>query len=848
MKDSIDRALLEKFITIQPTARTMKLREYYLANTRRDYPVYRIEYDLAIARSMKETEGEPMVLRRARAFAAAVDAMPAELFPDEPFVGWFAGSPTAIPVGAEQLGARLEIEVDCYKHMSDEDRRTVREEIIPYWKGEGDWRRHWYYRNYAMLPPETRNILYADPDPELKKIGVITRSAWPGMPYVEVQEIPGQTDGLGLGIIIDGMTRQHVGHSSFGYRKILKKGFLGVRKDAEDRLARIDWTDTEDLRKVPFLKGVVIAMDAAARIGRKFADAAMAEARREKEPWRKAELEKIATICERVPAHPARTFHEALQSVWFTHILNWCETPITGAVSPGRVDQYLYPYYEKDIQDGRITLEEAQELVDCWLMRFTQGVSPFLPMASFSHHMDVGGLKEDGSDATNDLSLMFIEGMIHTRMVEPNLGVLVHSKSPNDLLFKACQLCVLGTGYPAFLNNDTFVDNFLARGTLGGPPVPLALARTSGAIGCNEPHVTDYDSEYTLGSSLNLPMMLEFALADGWSRIYGQYMGARTGDPRKFETFGELQEACLKQLAHVATHCEIAIKNSELALAAGYPTVYTSALIEDCINNGRTREEGGARFNFGPSISTVGAADLGDSLAAIKKLVYDEKKISMTELLDALEKNFEGYEPLHEELLKAPKFGNDDDYVDEIVAWVMKAFSDEVIKHTNTRGGHLLPYQNALGWYVASGLFVGALPSGRKAYEPLSDSISPTRGVDVNGPTAVFNSVGKIDNASIFYGQTLNMRLNKDVFGNVEGVRRLVDMIRTFVDLKLHHCQFNLVSSETMREAQRDPEAYKELTVRVAGYVAYFTRLGRDLQDSIIARNEHGIRSKLFKI
>ncbi|HOC46872.1 MAG TPA: pyruvate formate lyase family protein, partial [Syntrophorhabdaceae bacterium] len=192
MADIINKILLEKFITIQPTARMMRLREYYLENAKRDYPVYRIEYDLAIARSMKETEGEPMVLRRAKAFAAAVEAMPAEIFPDEPFVGWFAGDPRVIPVGAEQLGARLEIEVECYKYMSDKDRKAVREEIIPYWKGEGDWRRHWAYRNYAMLPPETRNIVYADPDPDLKKIGVVTRSAWPGMPYVPVEEIPGK--------------------------------------------------------------------------------------------------------------------------------------------------------------------------------------------------------------------------------------------------------------------------------------------------------------------------------------------------------------------------------------------------------------------------------------------------------------------------------------------------------------------------------------------------------------------------------------------------------------------------------------------------------------------------------
>ena len=832
--------LLDQFITVQPTARMLRLRDCYVENTKRTDPVYTIYFDRAIATAMKETEGEPMVLRRARAFAAAVAAFPVEIFPDEPFVGWIGGTPQAMPVGAEQLGARLEIELDHYKFMSDEDRRICREEIIPYWKGAGDWKRHWFYQNYEMLPPETRNLLYGDPDPELKKIGTITRSRPPAMPRVEMKEVAGETDGLGRGFISDGMTRHHIGHSSFGYRKVLRKGFLGVKKDAEERLARLDWTDTDDQRKAPFLKGVIMAMEAAAKIGKKFAVSLRAEARKEKEPRRKAELKKMAEICDRVPAHPARTFHEALQSVWFTQILNWCETPITFAVGPGKIDQYLYPYYDQDIREGRLTKEEAQELVDCWLMRFSQGVSPFIPQAGAAYHMDVGGLKEDGSDATNDLSFMFLEGMIHTRMLEPNFGVLVHSRTPEDFLVKACQLCVLGTGHPMFLNNDVFVENFLARGTLGGPPVPLALARTSGAIGCNEPHVADYDSEYNVGPFLLLPQMLELALADGWSRYHGKYMGLRTGDPRTFTTFEELQDAYLKQFAYFVHHGEIANKNSEITLAQRYPTVYASALIEDCIEKGRPREEGGARFNFGPFIATAGATDVGDSLAAIRKLVFDEKKITMAELLDALEKNFAGAEPLREELLKAPKFGNDVDEVDNLVAWVMDTYCKEIVRHRNTRGGHLVPYQNPLVWYVATGRLVGALPSGRKAWEPLSDGISPTRGADVSGPTAVLKSVGKIDNAAIFFGQTLNMRLNGEIFSSLAGARRLAAMIRTFVDLKIHHCQFNMVSSETLRAAQREPKAYQDLTVRVAGYVAYFTRLGRDVQDSIIARTIHG--------
>jgi len=508
-------------------------------------------------------------------------------------------------------------------------------------------------------------------------------------------------------------------------------------------------------------------------------------------------------------------------------------------VSPGEGDHCLYPYYDEEIQAGRLSKEEAQELIDCWLMRFAQGVAPYVSHSGAAFHLDVGGFKADGTDATNELSFMFLEGIMHTRMIEPNVGVMVHSKTPDDFLIKACELCSLGTGHPMFLNNDVFVENLLSRGTLGGPPVPIELARTSGAIGCNEPHVTNYESDFNVGTVFQITTVLELALFNGWSRLHKRQMGLSTGDPREFKSFAELQEAFKKQLAFVVGHCGTAIRAFEIAMANVYPTVYQSALIEDCIEKGISREAGGARFNFGPCVATLGATDVGDSLAAIKKLVFEEKKISMDQLLTALENDFQNQEEMRRMLLNAPKFGNDDNYVDQQVSWVMDVFCKEVVKHKNTRGGYLLPYQNPLSGYVGMGRIMGALPSGRKAGEPLSDGISPTPGTDVNGPTAVLNSVGKIDNASIFLGETLNMRLNADVFGTNEGVHRMAALIRTFVDLKIHHIQFNLVSSETLRAAQENPEDYQDLMVRVAGYVAYFVNLNKAMQDSIIARTVH---------
>lgn len=828
----------EEVFSLKPTARVERLRNHYIEITSRPEPIYNVCSDLAITRAMKESEGEPMILRRAKAFAAVVNEVPVDIFPDEPFVGWVGGDPVSVQVCAEQRGSRTEIELDYFEFNSEEDRKILKDEIIPYWKGDGNWRRHWFARAYQLMPPETRYMFYGDPDPTEAKIGILTNSNAPAQPRVKV---PGKIKTLGLGLITDLMSRHHIGHSVFGYEKVLKKGFLGIKKDAEDRLARLNISDPEDMRKIPFLKAVIIAMDAAAGIGRRFSARAREMAENEQDPWRKNELLVIAETCDQVPAYPARNFREALQATWFVQIMNWWETPLVLSVSPGRADQYLYPYYERDIREGRLTKVEAQELVDCWLMRFAQGVAPFVSHSGAAFHLDVGGLKEDGSDATNELSLMFLEGVMHTRMIEPNIGVLIHSKTPDELLIKACQLCSLGTGHPMFLNNDVFVENLLSRGTLGGPPVPIELARVSGAIGCNEPHVANHDSDFNVGAVFQITSALELALFNGIARTFKRPMGPQTGDAREFKTFEELQAAFKKQLTYLIEHCAIGIRAFEIAMAEVYPTVYQSALIEDCIEKGIPREAGGARYNFGPCVAIMGATDVGDSLAAIKKLVFEEKKVSMDQLLRALESNFEGYEELRRMLLSVPKFGNDNDYVDQQVVWVMDVFCKEVIKHKNTRGGFLLPYQNPLSGYVGFGRLMGALPSGRKAGEPLSDGISPTCGSDVNGPTAVLNSAGKIDNASVFFGETLNMRLDAGVFGTEEGVLRLAALLRTFVDLKIHHIQFNLVSTETLRAAQERPDEYKDLMVRVAGYVAYFVNLNKDLQDSIIARTVHNM-------
>ncbi len=823
MVQSVEKAaektetLLERVLTVQPTQRIERHRQRYFNRKL----VYTIDRDRIEVRVMKETEGEPMVTRKAKLFAAIVRELPIDIFPDELLVGWYDPIPNNCPLPVKS-DLTLEDYLDEISSrernpifITEEQKRELREEIIPYWKGQGNW------ENLRLCPS------HYEPAPP-----GFTSEAWYSLSNT--------------------MARFHVGHFIPNNEKLLKKGFLGIKKDAEERLGRIDRTNPEDVKKIPFLNGVIMVMEAAAEIGNRFAAIAREMANSEKNAERKEELLKIAEVCDWVPANPARTFYEAIQSIWFSQILHYWEMRDTASISPGRIDQYLYPYYEEDIREGRITKNEAQELIDCFLLRpswFLYSLNSrkgylLTDTSGIAQHVDVGGFRADGTDATNELSYMILEGMMHTRLTEPDVGLLVHSRTPEDLLLKACQLCALGTGHPEFINNDNLVLNLLGRSTLGGEkPITLEIARKASAMGCNEPTLAGTDSGYCTSVYIQLlPGVLESVLTQGEKGWAEGVTPPQTGDPRDFKSFEELLEAIRKQLVWGFEMETIATNIGERLIAEFDPTVYQSAFIEDCIEKGICREEGGARFNFGPFVSCVGVTDLGDSLTAIKKLVFEEKKITMDQLCDALDKNFEGYDDLRQMLLKAPKFGNDNDYADEQTAWVMHIFSQEAIKNKNTRGGHKIPVHIPLSSYVRAGAVVGALPSGRFAEEPLADSLAPTQGSDVSGPTAVFKSVGKIDHAEVFAGISFNMRLDPLIFKEDYGFKRMADLLRTFVDLRIHHVQFNVISSDTLKAAQKEPDKHRDLMVRVAGYVARFVELPKSVQDSIIARTVHGSR------
>jgi formate C-acetyltransferase len=433
---------------------------------------------------------------------------------------------------------------------------------------------------------------------------------------------------------------------------------------------------------------------------------------------------------------------------------------------------------------------------------------------------------------------MFLEAMMHVPgMTEPTLGLLVHSKTPEDLLIKACQLTSLGGGYPMFINQDLRVESLLARGEImDGPPITLELARSGTGAGCHELVLPDMESGFSF-TPLNLSASLEMVLTNGISRRDGSQRGTTTGDARSFTSFEEVRTAFQTQMAYQLKNGIIASHLAEMALQ---PKAFNSALVDDCIEKGLWKEAGGARYNVS-GVQTWGRIDAGNSLAAIKRVVFDDGKITMAELCDALDKNFEGCEDIRRMCLTAPKFGNDDDYADEQVAWVTHVVNEETKQYKSTYGGCKVVSEVPSASYISVGKNVGALPSGRLDGEPLSEAASPAVGSAVNGPTAILMSAGKVNNAEMNQGATLNLRLDPAVFETDAGFKRLADLIRVFVDQRVDHCQINVVYSETLRAAQEEPDQYKDLTVKVAGYNARFVDLQRELQDSIIARTEHGL-------
>jgi len=626
------------------------------------------------------------------------------------------------------------------------------------------------------------------------------------------------------------------------YPKILGEGLNGIISEVEDKLKGLDLNHAENLEKSVFYRAVIISLKAVIKFAKRYAELAKEMARDESNPYRKKELEKIAEACERVPANPARSFHEAIQAFWFIHAVLCLEAGCV-TFTPGRMDQWLYPYYRKDIDAGKLSKDDAQELLECLWIKFNESLL-LLPATNAVYYsgqpldqdVTISGVDENGLDATNELSYMMLDCEKHLMLRQPEFLLPVHKDTPEDLLKSACGLVKEGGGKPKFVSLETLQAMRMAD------PFPYTLKELRNIVwtGCGEntiPGVERSGDDTTWYTGL--PLALELALNKGKSRLAGEEQwGLETGDPRSFKSFEEVMEAFRKQVAYAIRHRCVHSDAMIMAQSQLTPSPLRSAFIYDCIGRGLDIYKGGAKYNFDVG-ADVGITTCGDCLAAMKKVVFEDKKLTMSELIDVLDANFEGKEEIRQMLLGAPKFGNDDDYVDLITREIARFASLEHRKHPHIHGGMHRSSHTTVTAGLAIGRMVGATPDGRKSGEPLNDGgLSPHQGRDKKGPTAVMKSVSKIDWQAA-YGGVMNLRFTTDALKGDEGIVRLMALIRAYHDMGGFHVQFNCVDLKTLRDAQEHPEKYPDLLIRVGAYSAYFVQLSRPLQEDIISRTEH---------
>ena len=681
---------------------------------------------------------------------------------------------------------------------SDEKTRTFyKKGIIPFWRG-----RSMRDRMMAELPVEWKNAYEA---------GIFTE-------FME-QRAPGHT-------VLDD--------------KIYRKGMLDFIADIDAAIARLDFfDDPEAFDKREELRAMRIAADALIIFGRRYAEKARTLAKSEKNKARKKELETIAAVCDRVPTHAPRNFREALQYYWFVHLGVITEYNTWDSFNPGRLDQHLWPFYAQGLKDDSLSKDFARELLECFWVKFNNQPAP--PKVGVTAEesgtytdfalINLGGLKADGTDGVNELSYLILDVIEEMRILQPSSMVQISSKGPDSFLWRALRIVKTGFGQPSIFNTDTIVKELVRQGKA------VEDARNGGASGCVESGAFGKEN-YTLTGYFNMPKVLEITLHNGLDPRTGKVIGMKTGDPAKFKTYGDLFAAFKTQLRHFV---DIKIAGNaiiERLWATVLPAPFLSVLIDDCIAKGKDYHAGGARYNTN-YIQGVGLGSMTDILTSIKYNVFDRKTVTMKALLEALVKNYEGQETLRQRFLnKTPKYGNDDDYADDVMKSIFEAYFEAVDNRPNTKGGkhriNLLPTTV----HVYFGKVTGATADGRKAAEPLSEGVSPVQGSDRKGPTGVLKSAGKIDHVRTG-GTLLNQKFTPQLLADDEGIRNLGHLVRSYFKLAGHHIQFNVVTADTLRDAQQHPGKYRDLIVRVAGYSDYFVDCGSELQNEIIRRTEH---------
>jgi len=641
------------------------------------------------------------------------------------------------------------------------------------------------------------------------------------------------------GVFTELMEQRSPGHTVLD-DKIYRKGFFDFKRDIQQSLQNLDYlNDPQAYAKQEQLKAMRICAGALIRFAERHAEKAQELAGQETDAQRKKELERIAEVCSYVPAHVPRDFWEALQYYWFVHLGVTIELNPWDAFNPGRLDQHLYPFYEKGLEDGSLTREQAEELLHCFWIKFNNQPAPpkvGVTAAESSTYTDfaqinTGGVKEDGSDAVNEVTYLILDVIEEMRLLQPSSSVQVSKKSPDRFLKRAAKIIRTGFGQPSVFNADLVVQELVLQGK------SVADARNGGSSGCVE--VGAFGKEnYNLSGYFNMPKVFEITLNNGVDPQTGQRIGLETGDAAQFETFEALLEAYEGQLNHFV---DIKVRGNNVIerLYANYiPAPFLSLIIDDCIVRGKDYHDGGARYNT-TYIQGVGLGTLTDAMTAVKHHVFDEKTLTMEALLAALRDNFVGHERVRQMLLnRTPRYGNDDDYADEVMVTLFEAYFNAIDGRKNTKGGtyhiNLLPTTV----HVYFGSVIAATPDGRRAGEPLSEGISPVQGADRRGPTAVIKSVAKMDHVRTG-GTLLNQKFTPQLLKDDDGLDKLAHLVRTYFKLDGHHVQFNVVDAATLRAAQENPDQYRDLIVRVAGYSDYFCDIGQALQDEIIARTEH---------
>jgi formate C-acetyltransferase len=778
--------------------RVARLRERFLRG-QREICIERARY---LTESYRQSEGQPAVLRQAQALEHILRHLTVRIDPDEPIVGSITGKPLGAGVYPEGVAGRILAELpniaqrDCNTFtIAPGDQRELMESILPYWQGkttEDVARTHW-------SPTVAANF---------QKIA----------PFI-LTEVGG------------------IGHMLINHERVLERGLLAVADEARSKRQE---TDSEERRA--FHEAVETAARAVVHWANRYADEA--ERRRAQRlanagAVNRDELLAIAAACHRVPAYPARTFHEALQAIVFVHYATQIEQ-FESAISLGRIDQFLYLRYRSDIEAGRLTQEDALELLCCFYLKLSQSIPlfdsvvtlGFSGLTNFANTV-IGGMDARGQDVTNELSYLMLKAMQRVRSPQPNFGVRLHRGSPRAFRDAVMRAAAEGIGNLQLFNDEAIVAALTNRG------IPLEEARDYGIIGCVEPAVPNKSFTSSDAALFNLPLCLELALNNGRGRVLGEQLGPASGDPRGFTTIDDVTEAYRAQVEHLVGEMVEGLEGLARAHAERRPVPLASSLTDDCLERGLDLTAGGARYNF-TGVQGVGTGSVGDSLAAIDRLVFREKRVTMSELVAALDSDFAGQEPLRQTLLnKAPKYGNDDDDADRFARLAAEVYCRAVAKHPNFRGGWYSPGMYSVTMHIVFGMMVGATPDGRHARQPLSQGISPTNGRDGHGPTAALKSAAKLNHTLVSNGLALNQMLSLGAAAREQAADVLGGLVGAYFDLGGQHLQWNIVDRATLIAAQQDPEAYRGLIVRVSGYSALFSDLNRSVQDELIARTEH---------